>query len=63
MREMGMWSDMMDMPYMGYVIIDKTGRIVARQQTALSEDKGAGPANVDSLLVALRVARTNAGQR
>lgn len=56
-RSIGMWSDMMDMPFMGYVIIDKSGKIVAGEQTSLSEAKGAAPGNVDYLLAALDSAR------
>ena len=52
-RSIGMWSDMMDMPFMGYVIIDKSRKIVTGEQTGLSEARGAAPANVDKLLSAL----------
>ena len=61
-RSIGMWSDMMDMPFMGYVIIDKSGKVVAGQQTSLSEAKGAAPANVDQLISALSKARVAAGE-
>ena len=61
-RSIGMWSDMMDMPFMGYVIIDKSGKVVAGQQTSLSEAKGAAPANVDQLMSALSKARAGAGE-
>lgn len=62
MRSIGMWSDMMRMPFMGYVIIDKSGKIVLSEQAALSEAKGAGPANVDKLLTELAKARALAGE-
>lgn len=62
-RGIGMWSDHMDMPWMGYVIIDRAGTIVAGEQMALSEAKGAGPANVDQLLRALAAARVKAAGR
>ena len=61
-RSIGMWSDMMGMPFMGYVIIDKSGKIVAGEQTSLSEAKGAAPANVDQLMTALANARVTAGE-
>ena len=51
-RSIGMWSDMMDMPFMGYVIIDKSGRIAAGEQANLSEARGAAPVNVDKLKLA-----------
>lgn len=57
MRSIGMWSDMMRMPFMGYVIIDKSGTIIAGEQASLSEARGAAPANVDQILSALTKAR------
>ena len=60
-KSIGMWSDMMDMPFMGYIIIDKSGKIVAGEQTSLSEAKGAAPGNVDYVLAALEAARSGAG--
>ncbi len=51
-KKLGLWSDMMDMPWMGYLIIDKSGRVAA-SDLQLSEAKGAGPANVDTILAAL----------
>lgn len=60
-RSIGMWSDHMGMPFMGYVVIDRNGRIVAGEQTSLSEAIGAGPANVDKMLAALVAARRNGG--
>ena len=50
--DLGLWSDQMKMPFMGYVIIDKSGRIAHRDQT-LSEATGAGPQNVDRILAEL----------
>ena len=62
-RSIGMWSDHMAMPWMGYVIIDRSGTIIAGDQMGLSEQKGAAPANVDRLLVALATARGTASGR
>jgi peroxiredoxin len=59
-RSIGMWSDMMEMPWMGYVIVDKSGKIVAGEQTGLSEARGAAPKNVDKLLSSLASARASA---
>ncbi len=55
-KKLGLWSDMMDMPWMGYLIIDKSGRVAA-SDLQLSEAKGAGPATVDAILAALRQAQ------
>ena len=60
LRSLGLWSDSMGMPLMGYVIIDREGRIVAREE-ALSEAKGAAPRNIDRILAALREVREPAG--
>lgn len=50
----------MDMPYMGYVIIGKSGRIVAGDPI-LSEANGAAPENVDLMLSVLtRIQATEA---
>lgn len=57
-RSIGMWSDMMEMPWMGYVIVGASGRIVAGEQTGLSEARGAAPANVDKILAAVSASRT-----
>lgn len=51
-KELGLWSDHMEMPWMGYLIVDRSGRVVA-SDLALSESKGAAPANVDAILAAL----------
>ena len=51
-QELGLWSDDMEMPWMGYLIIDKSGR-VAGSDLMLSEAPGAGPENVDTILAAL----------
>ncbi len=59
-RSIGMWSDMMGMPWMGYVIIDKSGKIVSGEQMGLSEARGAAPKNVDKLLMSLSAARASA---
>ncbi|MBI4571269.1 MAG: redoxin domain-containing protein [Chloroflexi bacterium] len=51
-QELGMWSDGMEMPWMGYMIIDRSGK-VAGSDLMLSEATGAGPENVDTILAAL----------
>jgi peroxiredoxin len=51
-KNVGLWSDHMEMPWMGYLIIDKSGRVVA-SELVLSEAKGAAPENVDTILAAL----------
>ena len=51
-QELGMWSDGMEMPWMGYLIIDKSGKVAA-SDLMLSEATGAGPENVDAILAAL----------
>ena len=50
--DLGLWSDQMKMPLMGYVIIDRSGRVVHRD-LALSEATGAAPSNVDRILAEL----------
>lgn len=55
-KKLGLWSDMMDMPWMGYLVIDKSGR-VAGSDLQLSEAKGAAPATVDTILTALKQAQ------
>ncbi len=55
-KKLGLWSDMMDMPWMGYMIIDKSGRVAA-SDLQLSEAKGAAPATVDTILAALKQAQ------
>jgi peroxiredoxin len=55
-KKLGLWSDHMEMPWMGYLIIDKSGRVAA-SDLQLSEAKGAGPANVDAILSALDASR------
>lgn len=60
-RSLGLWSDQMDMPFMGYIIIDRSGRIVAREQV-LNELPGAAPASVDRILAALEEARKGPAQ-
>lgn len=60
-KSLGMWSDMMGMPYMGYVIIDKNGTILAGQQASLSEQPGDANANVDQILSALAATRRAGG--
>lgn len=55
-KEVGLWSDHMQMPWMGYLIIDRSGRVAA-SELQLSEAKGAGPKNVDEILAALDGAR------
>jgi peroxiredoxin len=51
-KQIGLWSDMMDMPWMGYFVIDKSGHIAAAN-FQLSEADGAGPANVNEILAAV----------
>ena len=55
-RDLGLWSDHMEMPWMGYLIIDKSGRVAA-SELQLDEAKGAAPKNVESILAALDGAR------
>jgi peroxiredoxin len=55
-KQLGMWSDGMEMPWMGYLIIDKSGK-VAGSDLMLSEATGAGPENVDAILAALDAAQ------
>jgi peroxiredoxin len=62
-KSIGMWSDMMGMPWMGYVIIDKTGKIVSGEQMGLSEARGAASRNIDKLLAALSAPRAQADAR
>ena len=59
-RKVGLWRDVMEMPFMGYVLIDKAGRIVGGDQI-LSEAKGAAPKNIDQILSALERAQEAAG--
>jgi peroxiredoxin len=56
-RDLGLWSNRMEMPFMGYVIIDMSGRIIAGEQMSLSEAKGAARSNADEILTALQEAR------
>lgn len=51
-KKLGLWSDHMEMPWMGYLVIDKSGRIVATE-LQLSEAPGAAPENIDIILAAL----------
>ena len=51
-RRLGLWSDRMEMPFMGYVIVDALGRVAASEQV-LGEQPGAGGTNVDEILEAL----------
>ena len=51
-RKVGLWSDRMDMPFMGYVVINKSGRVAATDQV-LSEARGAATNNIDEILNAL----------
>ena len=55
-RKVGLWSDVMEMPFMGYVIIDRSGRIVGGDQV-LSEATGAAPKNLEQILSALERAQ------
>jgi len=58
-RSLGLWSDQMQMPFMGYVVIDKSGRIIAGEQV-LSEAKGAADQNIDQILRALESVKSGA---
>ena len=49
---LGLWSESMEMPWMGYVVIDETGELVAGEQV-LSEQTQSGEANVMQILQAL----------
>jgi peroxiredoxin len=60
-RSVGLWSDMMDMPFMGYVIIGKSGKVVAGDQI-LSEADGDGPHNVDLMLSVLSRVQSDEGK-
>ena len=51
-RQVGLWSNQMEMPFMGYVIIDKSGRVAAGDQV-LSEASDAAPANINRMLADL----------
>jgi len=51
-KKLGLWSDHMDMPWMGYLVIDKSGRVAA-SELQLSEAKGAAPETVAAILGAL----------
>ena len=59
-RKVGLWSDVMEMPFMGYVIIDKSGRIVSGDQI-LSEAQGAASNNINRILSALQRAQEATG--
>ena len=59
-KKLGLWSEMMQMPWMGYMIIDRSGRVVA-SDLQLSEAKGASPSIVRDILRALDKARATAG--
>ena len=58
-RRLGLWSDSMEMPFMGYVIVDASGRIAASEQV-LGEQPGGGATNVDEILGALDKASAEA---
>ena len=51
----------MDMPFMGYVIIDKSGKVVAGDQM-LSEANGDAPHNVDLMLSVLSRVQSDEGK-
>ena len=55
-RALGLWSDRMEMPFMGYVVIDRSGTVVAGDRV-LSEAGGDAPDNIDKILSALDGAR------
>jgi peroxiredoxin len=60
-RSVGLWSDQMDMPFMGYVVIGKSGKVVAGDQI-LSEADGDGPHNVDLMLSVLSRVQSDEGK-
>lgn len=60
-RSVGLWSDQMDMPFMGYVIVDKSGKVVAGDQI-LSEANGDAPHNVDLMLSVLSRVQSDEGK-
>jgi peroxiredoxin len=60
-RSVGLWSDLMDMPFMGYVIIDKSGKVVAGDQM-LSEANGEASHNVDLMLSVLGRVQSDEGK-
>lgn len=60
-RSVGLWSDHMDMPFMGYVIIDKSGKVAAGDQM-LSEANGDAPSNVDLMLSTLSRVQSDEGK-
>ncbi len=60
-RKVGLWSDRMGMPFMGYVIIDKSGRAAAGDQV-LSEATGSASANIDLILADLARVQGTAGE-
>ena len=51
-KKLGLWSDYMEMPWMGYLIIDKSGHVTA-SELQLSESKGAAAENVNVILAGL----------
>ena len=57
LRSLGMWSDMMGMAWMGYLVIDKSGRVVATNQN-LSEQPGASVQSVSEILKAIAKAQS-----
>lgn len=61
-RRLGLWSDHMEMPFMGYVIVDASGRVAASEQV-LGEQPGAGGKNVEEILGALDRAMAAAPRR
>lgn len=56
-KDLGLWSNSMMMPWMGYLIIDKSGNVAAND-LQLSEASGAAPANVNRILKALDTVRS-----
>jgi peroxiredoxin len=51
-RQLGLWSNEMQMAWMGYVVTDKSGHVTAVNRS-LSEALGAAPASVKEMLSAL----------
>jgi hypothetical protein len=60
LKQLGLWSDHMAMPWMGYLIVDKSGRVVT-SDLQLNEAKGAGPSTVSQIIGALDKSRLRDG--
>lgn len=51
-RQLGLWSNEMEMAWMGYLVVDKSGHVTAVNRS-LSEALGAAPASVKEMLTAV----------